>query len=303
MISRIPGVPGIRNFGRYTNWGLRREVQSFLDEHAEYLPQGWEEPGQRSNWGGWLATLSGGGIWGGGKNHQKKPNDPTDCFFFVGNYTELPKSIQGCRTSQLAYMVDGKTSHKIQHSFLSSFNHHLKNDWIWLDMTDWGSPSLKMQNSEPSFRRIAPYQPPHRWRSCQHRNAAEQDDARLWDWGKPWNVSSIHFLCINDRWWFLKFFSVFFCWGRLHVSPFWRHVFLVEAIAEAGWILGWSSDKIGTRIAVGFLVLKAVEMKHDHSNRLLHNPPPHEKQDHNVWGPRQKHLIWGPPISLQVQRS
>jgi len=27
----------------HTNWGLRREVQSFLDEHAEYLPQGWED--------------------------------------------------------------------------------------------------------------------------------------------------------------------------------------------------------------------------------------------------------------------
>ncbi|CAK9072395.1 unnamed protein product, partial [Durusdinium trenchii] len=27
----------------YTNWGLRREVQSFLDEHPSYVPQGWED--------------------------------------------------------------------------------------------------------------------------------------------------------------------------------------------------------------------------------------------------------------------
>ena len=28
---------------RHTNWGLRREVQSFLDEHVNYVPAGWED--------------------------------------------------------------------------------------------------------------------------------------------------------------------------------------------------------------------------------------------------------------------
>lgn len=46
--------------GRYTNWGLRREVQSFLDEHAEYLPQGWEESLERaSTWGRLGKSVSG----------------------------------------------------------------------------------------------------------------------------------------------------------------------------------------------------------------------------------------------------
>lgn len=26
----------------YTNWGIRRGVQSFLDAHPKYTPQGWE---------------------------------------------------------------------------------------------------------------------------------------------------------------------------------------------------------------------------------------------------------------------
>eukprot|EP00913_Durusdinium_trenchii_P015858 g14903.t1 len=60
----------------YTNWGLRREVQSFLDEHPSYVPQGWEDrsvpvPAQlpsssnqprrwkRRSTGEWLRTMGG----------------------------------------------------------------------------------------------------------------------------------------------------------------------------------------------------------------------------------------------------
>ena len=208
----------------------------------------------------WTLTLLRFGrveLRGGGEKIKVKRNDPTKCFF-VGNYIELPKSIQKSRTSKLAYMVNVKTSHEIQHSFLASFIHHLlrslKNDWmIWLDIigyslfddAGWSPPSLKKvqlrgsnlrilrraehrkkvgnPNISPStpmtwagrqwtlgaaenmpwtsvkWRRIAPYHPPHRWRRCHHRNAAERDDARLWEffggfsrepWG-PWGLYTL----------------------------------------------------------------------------------------------------------------
>lgn len=193
-------------FVRHTNWGLRREVQSFLDEHAEYLPQGWEEPRAGQHRYGAVGNVPFPGVeqFAVEKKTMSKTKWSNRLFFLLGIILKLTISgIKVVEPPNRKYTVfTSKPAAKIQHSFLqvASFIHHLLRmiwkgfgyDWIWESPSKrrctTQNPPLEMHNlrchENPSHSRIVPYQPPHRWRSCQHRNAAEQDDARLRGWFK-----------------------------------------------------------------------------------------------------------------------
>ena len=75
---------------------------------------------------------------------------------------------------------------------------------------------------------------------------------------------------------FLCFFVQFFLLGE---DCMWNTIlttflFFFETKAEAGWIIGWSSDQFWQKEKVGFLVLKVGEMKMIAATPLLNNPPP-----------------------------